>query len=325
MSIQPIALVTGGTGFIGRSLVDALIARGYLVRVIGRRPVVRWRGNPNVEHVRADISEPGILEAAVENAEHIFHLAAATSGTAEYYRRVSVESTQRLLNFIAVRGGRVVLVSSASVYDGGSMRAGTVMDEDFPLEQNPLSRGLYARAKTESELCAHKFLEHPTVRLTIVRPGLVYGPRTRNVLNGAAFSLRGKVLITTGTPAKRLPLIYIDDLVEGLILIAASEVAIGRVYNMAHPQMPTTEQFLQTYRELSGDRRRTVDVPLPKLLPVFSVLDWLSSSLRRKSNYSYTVARLVSGAVLSSNRISCDLGFEPRVGFREGLEKVCGR
>jgi nucleoside-diphosphate-sugar epimerase len=325
MSIRPIALVTGGTGFIGRSLVDALLARGYFVRVIGRRPVVRWRSNPDLEHVRADISEPGVLEAAIENAAEIFHLAAATSGTAEYYHRVSVESTERLLELVAVRGGRVVLVSSASVYDGGSMSDGSVIDEEFPLERNPFARGLYARAKTEAELRAHDFLNHPMVKLTIVRPGLVYGPRTRNVLNGAALSLRGKLLITTGTPAKLLPLIYIDDLVAGLILIAGSAAAIGRVYNIAHPQMPTTRQFLETYRELSGDRRLAIDVPLPRLLPVFSIADRLSNSLLRKSNYRFTAARLVSSAVFSSDKIRREIGFEPRVGFREGLEKVCGR
>jgi nucleoside-diphosphate-sugar epimerase len=78
MSGRPIALVTGGTGFIGRALVDALVENGYLVRVIGRRPVVRWRGNPAVEHVRADIADPGVIEAALENSAEVYHLAAAT-------------------------------------------------------------------------------------------------------------------------------------------------------------------------------------------------------------------------------------------------------
>lgn len=323
MSNGKLALVTGGTGFIGRAMVDGLLARGYRVRVLARRPVVRWRVTPAVEHIRADISEPGVVEAAVIDVDEIYHLAAATSGTPDYYQRVTVEGSERLLTVVAANGGgRVIFVSSASVYDAGSMTKGGMIDEDFPLEQNPTARGLYARTKTESELRAHLFLNHPTVKLTIVRPGLVYGPRSKNVLNGAALSLRNRLLITTGTPEKPLPLIYIDDLVDILIRIASSETAIGRIYNIAHPGMPTTEQFLKTYRELSGERRPTIDIPLPQLLPIFSVLDKLFSSLGRKSNYSYTAARLASSPIFSAEKIRRELGFEPQVGFREGLEKI---
>jgi nucleoside-diphosphate-sugar epimerase len=324
MSNGKLALVTGGSGFIGRSLVDGLLARGYRVRVIARRPVVRWRVTPAIEHIRADISERGILEAAVKDVDETYHLAAATSGTPDYYQSVTVEGSERLLMVLAANGGgRVVFVSSASVYDAGSMTSGAVIDEDFPLERNPAARGLYARTKTEAELRAHPFLNHPTVKLTIVRPGLVYGPRSKNVLNGAALSLRNRLLITTGTPEKLLPLIYIDDLVDILIRIASSDAAIGRIYNIAHPEMPTTEQFLKTYRELSGDRRPVVDIPLPKLLPIFSLLDKLSGALGRKSSYAYTAARLASSPGFSAEKMRRELECEPAVGYREGLAKVC--
>jgi len=323
MNARSTALVTGGTGFVGRSLVEGLLARGYTVRAIGRRPVLRWRTCPGIEHIRADISEPGVLEQAIENLDLVFHLAAATSGTPEFYQRVTVGSTERILALAAPRESRVVIVSSASVYDSGSMANGGIVDEDFSLERKPLARGLYARAKTESELHAHQYLNHPKVKLTIVRPGLVYGPRTRNVLNGVTLMVRSKLLITTGTPAKLLPLIYIDDLVECLIQIAVNEAAIGRIYNIAHPEMPTTLQFLETYRALSGDRRLMVNIPLRKLIPIIAVLDRLSALLGRKSYYAYSMSRLVGSSIFSSDKIRRELRFEPRVSFHEGLAKVC--
>jgi len=324
MNSRPIALVTGGTGFIGRSLVEALLAKDYFVRVVGRRSVVKWRVEPNVEHIRADISETGVLDAALENTKEVYHLAAATSGAPEYYQRVTVESSERLLKVLEARGGgRVVFVSSASVYDAAATTDGALINEDFPIERNPDSRGLYARTKTEAELRAQAFLTHPTVKLTIVRPGLVYGPRSENILNGAALTVRGKLLITTGTPQKLLPLIYVDDLTEILIRIASSDAAIGRIYNIAHPEMPTTRQFLKTYREVSGDRRPTVNIPLPRLLPMFSMIDKLSNALGRKSNYSSVAARLASRPIFSVDKVRRELGFEPQVGFREGIKKVC--
>ncbi len=324
MSDGKLALVTGGTGFIGRSLVGGLLARGYRVRVIARRPVVRWRLVPEIEHIRADISEPGVIESAVKGVDAVYHLAAATSGTPDYYQSVTVEASQRLLTVVAANGGgRVIFVSSASVYDAGSMTRGGTIDEDFPLERNPAARGLYARAKTESELRVYSFLTHPTVKLTIVRPGLVYGPRSKNVLNGAALSLRNRLLITTGTPEKLLPLIYIDDLVDILIRIASSEKAVGGIYNIVHPEMPTIVQFLKTYRELSGDRRPVVDIPLRRFLPIFLLLDKLFVALGRKSNYAYTAARLASSSSLSAEKMRREIECEPTVGYREGLAKVC--
>ncbi len=166
MSIRPIALVTGGTGFIGRSLVEQRSSRA--VTSCGSLDAAQWSDGEAtpISNTCARIF-PGtrrVLEAGrSKNAAEIFHLAAATSGTAEYYHRVSVESTERLLELVAVRGGRVVLVSfPASVYDGGSMSDGSVINEEFPLEQEiALSRAdSYARAKDRrSELRAHDFLE----------------------------------------------------------------------------------------------------------------------------------------------------------------------
>jgi nucleoside-diphosphate-sugar epimerase len=278
-----------------------------------------------VEHIRADISEAGVLEGATKNVDEIYHLAAATSGTADYYQRVTVGASERLFNAVSGNGGaRVVFVSSAGVYDGGCLTSGTVIDEDSRLERVPAARGLYARTKLESELYAHQYLNHSTIKLTIVRPGLVYGPRSRNVLNGAALSVRGKLLITTGTPEKLLPLIYVGDLADILISIASSDAAIGRIYNVAHPRMPTTEQFVETYREISGDHRPTINIPISRLLPIFRLLDKLSDSIGRKSNYSYAGARLASCPIFSANKIRRELGLEPKIGFREGLNKTCG-
>jgi 2-alkyl-3-oxoalkanoate reductase len=324
MNGRRIALVTGGTGFIGRSLVDALLAKGNLVRVIARRPVVRWRVEPNIDHIRADLSEPGVLEAALTGVDEVYHLAAATSGSPEYYQRVTVEGSERLLATLAARGGgRVVMVSSASVYDAAAMIDGAVVDEGFLLERNPQLRGLYARTKAEAELKAQAYLTHPTVKLSIVRPGLVYGPRSKNILNGAALSVRNQLLITTGTPRKPLPLIYIDDLVEMLLGIAANDAAVGQTYNLAHPSMPTTAEFIESWRRISGDRRPIAKVPLPALLPLFRLLDQLARKLGRSANYSYTATRLASSPILSVEKMSRELSCRPRIGFEEGLERAC--
>src|SRR5215471_19296451 len=137
-------LVTGGTGFLGRPLVEYLWQQGQRVRVLGRRPVVHWRHNPHVEHIRADIAEPGVIESALEGITHIYHLAAATQGEWATYQAVTVDATAWLLErLVAQGGGRMVFVSSLVNYDGHTMQDGSVVDESFPCEQNPQGRASY--------------------------------------------------------------------------------------------------------------------------------------------------------------------------------------
>jgi nucleoside-diphosphate-sugar epimerase len=137
-----LSLVTGGTGFIGRYLVEALFAQGDRVRVLGRRAVVQWRSNPHIDHVRADIAEAGVLERVLEGVDRVFHLAAATGGSADDYWKVTVRASERLLEALArTSGRRLIFVSSLSVYDGGKMVDGTVVDEKCPIESYPQLRG----------------------------------------------------------------------------------------------------------------------------------------------------------------------------------------
>jgi len=320
------ALVTGGTGFIGRRLVDRLLASHGKVRVLGRRPVVRWRSDPRVEHIRADISEPGVVQASLEGISTVYHLAAATDGDADYYNRVTVRASECLLaSMAAMGGGRVIFVSSLSVYDSLAMRDGCVVDETFQLERKPGERGLYARAKIEAEDVARSYLSHSQVRVTIARPGLVYGPGTKNVLNGAAIVVRGRLLITTGNPKKRLPLIFVDDLAEALIALAAKPEAAGNIYNVIGPDMPTVSDFMRSYREHSGDARPVIDVPVRRLIPMLRGADGAASMIGRRLNLAKVASRLASGATFSGERLGRDLQIELQVGWREGLRRIYSR
>lgn len=317
-------LVTGGTGFLGRPLVEHLLRQGEKVRVIGRRPVVRWRRHPCVEHVRADITEPGIIEDSLAGVNRVYHLAAATQGDWNTFRTATIDASIRLLErFAAQGGGRLVFVSSLGNYDGGAMQDGGIVDEDFPLEHNSHGRGYYARAKVEADHIAQSYLSHPSVRLTIVRPGVVYGPRMKNPLTGVAFSIMGKMWAVPGTGDKPVPFVYIDDVVQGLVHIMESEQTVGRIYNLIHPRMPTQNQYLDLYREFSGDRRLVVRVPLQHLVPMFGFVDSITRRLSgRDPQLAYKACRLVRRVYYSCDRLKQEVGFEAQVDFEEGMHRM---
>ena len=322
MTVTATSLVTGGTGFIGRQLVEALVQRGEFVRVLGRRPVVRWRGNEAIEHVRADIAEPGVIERAVEGVERVFHLAAATSGDSAAYERVTVEGSERLLQAVRSRGRvRIVFVSSLSVYDGAQMQDGLVIDENFPLERCPQKRSPYARSKTRADIAAQIFLNDGGVRLTIVRPGLVYG--ARNPLNGLAIPFNDRIWVTLGIRCKELPLIYIRDLVSALLDIEGSRDGVGQIYNLVGPDCPKGYEYIKCYRELSGDRRPVVDVPVRHLLPFAAAADAILNMLGATSAIYMGTKRISRDVRYSGDKVRRHLGVHPRTGYRDGLRETC--
>jgi 2-alkyl-3-oxoalkanoate reductase len=316
-------LVTGGTGFIGRTLVERLAAQAN-VRVVGRRPMVRWRLHPRVEHLRADISDQGVIERAVQGVNTVYHLAAATTGGWEAFQAVTIEASRRLLQILAAASSaRVIFVSSLGNYDGGAMSPGVTIDEDFPLERASAGRGYYALAKTQAELAAHPFLLHHAIRLTIVRPGIVYGPGMKNPLTGVAFSLKGRAWIMLGNGNKPLPLAYIDDVADTLMKVAADQRTVGRIYNLVHSEQPIQNDYLRLYRQLSGDRRTLMRLPVQSLNPAFRMADFFNRKIRgRDSQYAYAVRRMTCEVRFSGERLLRETGIALQIAYREGLQRI---
>jgi len=323
MKNTPTFLITGGTGFIGRKLVEALVKRNEYVRVLGRRPVVRWRGNDAIEHVRADITEPNVIEAAVDGVRCVFHLLAATSGDRNNYHRVTVEGSQRLLSAVRARGGgRVIFVSSLSVYDSRAMFNGVLVDENFPLDTNGAARGPYAYSKTKADLAAQQYLDDPLVKLTIVRPGVVYGERMKNPLNGAAISLRNRFWVSLGSRRRVLPLIFLRDLVNALLLVADDDASIGQIYNLIGAECPSGDEYISCYKKVSRDRRPHLNFPLRTFLPVFWTFDKLLYMAGRPSAFVSMANRLSQRVRYSAEKAQRELGVHAATKYDEGLREI---
>jgi predicted dehydrogenase len=167
--VTPQYAVTGGTGFLGRYVVQALTARGATVRVFARRLPAVWDRQPEVEYRAADLAY-GLDAKELHGVDTIIHCAAETAGSWDEHQRNCLDATEHLLRAASEAGvRRIVHVSSLSVM--AMPVAGRAITEASPLHTNGRDVGPYAWGKLESE---RRLVEQATrygIEVRIVRPG----------------------------------------------------------------------------------------------------------------------------------------------------------
>jgi len=261
------ALVTGGTGFIGSHLVEALLSKGLSVRCLVRDPgKPGWLDGLDVELVKGDCTEPDTLRGIAAGIDYIFHAAGITKAAkGETYYAVNGEGTRHLAE-AAVRDAeglrKFVYISSQAA--AGPSREGAPRREEDPPE--PVSD--YGRSK----LLGEEYLIRLKDRLDIVfvRPTSVYGPRDRDVYTFFKMVSRG---IRTAFRERRLvSLCYVGDLVDGILLSAFGDTTSGEAFFIAWPEPYDWDEMGGTLAEVLGVKARRVVIPLP----VLSVVAFLS-------------------------------------------------
>jgi nucleoside-diphosphate-sugar epimerase len=248
-------LVTGATGFIGGRLVEVLAGSGTvrvraLVRDLSRLArLARF----DVEVARGDVTDRAAVDAAVAGCDVVVHCAYGSDGGARRQERVNVDGTRNVIVAAAAAGAaRIVHVSTVSVY--GVVGEG-VLDESLP--RRPLA-DVYSRTKAEGERVAQA-LAVRGAPVTIVQPTVVYGPwATAWTVNVLAQLTSHRVMLVDGGRGICNPL-YVDDLVDGLLLAATGPRAVGETFLLSGPESVTWRQFYGRFEGMLGFSS-TVDV-----------------------------------------------------------------
>jgi len=250
------AFVTGGTGFVGTHLVQALRARGDTVTCLVRSPE-RTR-NPDWEGVRTiagDLDSPEALRQGCAEADVVYHVAGRISArNRREYLAVNRDGTARVLAAASAQPPRrFVHVSSLAV--GGPTIPGRPIDET----RAPAPVTDYGRSK----LAAEELVRGAPFPWTIVRPPVVYGERDRETLKIFRLARLGwGPVIGDGT--QELSVVYAGDLAAALIAAATTASAAGRVYYATHPDVTTSAALVRAVGVAVGRQPRLV--PLPGML-----------------------------------------------------------
>jgi nucleoside-diphosphate-sugar epimerase len=310
------AVVTGGAGFIGSHLVEALVARGDEVVCIERAGAsTGWvRGQP-IDFSPIGIESVDALRRAFDGAGVVYHLAALTEArTAEALYSVNTEGTHRVLQAAAGLGGnapRVILLSSLAAL--GPCR------DDKPLSPDsvpcPLSH--YGQSKLLAEAMVHAFADR--VPTTVLRFPSVYGPRERGVLKFFQMVHRG-FAVSIGRWDRELSMLYVADAVQALLGAAASPRAVGRTYCVAHPEPITWARFADAAGRAVGRMPVRLSVPVPVARGVAFAAEGMSRLRREAAILNRERVRELTQArwVCDPSRAVAELGFRPQFAVERG-------
>lgn len=296
------ALVTGGAGFIGSHLVEALLAEGADVRVLDDLSTGKRENLPDVPLVEGDLRDDRAVREAVRDRTVIFHLAARTSVPRSVKEPLSctdinVNGTVRLLEEAVRAGvGRVVFTGSSSVY-------GDHPELPRREDQPPRPTSPYAASKIAGETFCRAFHRSLKMETTIVRLFNVYGPRQDPDSPYAAVIplfltrlKRGEDLPVYGDGLQTRDFTFVEDVVRGFIAAARRGRPDGRIYNLCASAPVTLKELAERIAETT-QRRPVIRFEPPR-----------SGDLRDSFG--------------DNRRAREELGFQPSVSLEEGLRRT---
>lgn len=254
-------LVTGATGFIGSVLVSYLKEQACNVRIFLRPESDREKAaRLGVDVVTGRYDNPADLRHALQGVDMVIHLAGVTKSLDEkgFYEGNVMPVEEMLKTVVETCPGlrRFVLVSSLAAAGPARSASPGVKEHDMPL---PVSA--YGRSKLEAEQVALRWKDR--VALTIVRPPAVYGPGDKDVLQFFS-ALKKRVMLAAGDGrSQRFSLIYVDDLVKGIVLAATAPDACGETYFLTSSRGYSWAEVARVAQKALGIGWH-VTLPLPK-------------------------------------------------------------
>ena len=310
-------LVTGGAGYIGSHLVDALIKRGDEVLVVdnlstGRFANIRHlQGHPAFRFINDSILNESLLERFVPSIDLIFHLAAAVGvrhilGDPLAAINTNVRGTEAVLD-LAFRYWKRTLIASTSEIYGKASHVPFREDDDRVLGSTAVPRWSYSMSKAIDEHFAFAYAAKG-LPVSIVRYFNSYGPRLDEggygsvVANLARQALRGEPITVHGDGKQTRCFTYISDTIAGTLLAGEAVGAVGQAFNIGNPKETSILALARTIKRLTRSK---------------SPIEFIPYEAYYGAGFEDTRRRVP--AVDKAKRL---LGFTPHIDLEAGLKKT---
>jgi nucleoside-diphosphate-sugar epimerase len=311
-------LVTGGTGFTGSYLVRRLVANGHAVRALVRSPEkAKALIDLGVEVVPGDVTNPASLREAMVGIELVYHIAGAFRQEKISDKKMWEINCQGVKNMLdaAIAAGtvrRFVHCSTIGVH-------GDIKDPPAT-EETPYAPGdVYQESKTGGEKIAVEYMQQGKLPITIFRPGGIYGPGDMRFLK-LFRSIKNKRFVMIGSGEVFYSLIYIDDLVDGIILCGTHPKAVNNIYILTGEPSLTLNEFTSKIAEVVGTSVPIWHIPIK---PVYIISYFCEKTFKflglEPPLYRRRVDFFRKDRSFSLSKARSELNFEPKVDVIDGL------
>jgi nucleoside-diphosphate-sugar epimerase len=312
-------LITGGTGLVGHHLVTALQQRGDTIRaLVLPNEDVSWLEERGVVVYRGDVRDPDSLVAPTQGVDTVFHMAAMQGvwlPIKEYYA-VNVTGTENICRACLKAGVRkVVHVSSWTIY--GMSRGRTLTEQDPPAPWNDP----YWITKAQGDQLVQRMVTEDHLPAAIIRPGTIFGVGDRLNFGRIADKLQKEKGLLIGSGGNALPLVYVTDVVQGLLLCADLPQAQGEAYNITNDQQLTQGEFLHAIAQEIGAPSPRLHIPYAAAYSLAFIAERMTGLMRLKHPVvtRHGVTLFGTDNRHSIEKAHTELGFVPQVGIREGV------
>ena len=305
-------LVTGASGFVGHAVCAELLRRGFPVRAALRKLQMPF---PDCEQVIVPtLDELTDWSSALRGVDTVIHLAARVHVMHEEgidpiaeFRKVNTAGSLHLARAAADAGvRRLVYVSSIGV-NGNATR----LDQAYSEKDMPHPHNAYALSKWEAEQALQKISGETGLEVVIVRPPLVYGPNAPGNFAEMMRALKVGVLLPLASVRNLRSLVYLENLVDALLLCATHPEAAGQTYLVSDGEDVSTPDLLRMLGAGLGRSARVFPFP-SRLLTAIAVL------LGRRG----LAERLLGSLRIDSARIRRELDWQPPFTAQQGLQRT---
>jgi len=327
-------VVLGGTGFIGRRVVDGLLARGIPVTAVARRLqglppfLLEAAREGRLRLLRGSLEDLPSLAAAFRGARTVLHLATGGGDTWEKVERSMIRGSVGAAEAALAEGvGRFVYVSSIAALYGGPDCGTEILEDSLDTDPRPEARDVYSRGKAVTERALGTLHRERGLPLVIARPGVVLGEGTPFQHSGLGLWVRDNHCVGWGLGDHPLPLVTADDVADALVRIAIYEGddLHGRALNLCGRPPLSAREVVEQLRHATGRDLHFHPRPL-WLSQVLEIGKWIVKKAGRQPGATFPAYRDLKARALvpafSSRTAREVLGWTPVEDRERLLERI---
>jgi nucleoside-diphosphate-sugar epimerase len=318
------AFVTGGTGFLGRRLVEMLGEQGWTVRALHRSPKDAERLRAlGAEPIQGDLDAAPALRRGMAGVDVVFHSAALFTMWAPHadFEHANVDGTRNLLAAAKTEQIKRFVQIGASGVVMGDPKPMNAVTEDAPLAYPSWAPYLSSKARAqELVLRANK---PDGMRTTVVLPSLIWGPHMP-MLEGVVAAFKSGLFAWPGGGKQVMSSSYVDNVCQCAIL-AAERAPGGRAYFVTDGEDHTLREIIGQLVATQGVEPKARAVPVGLAWFLATVMEWVWRTLKLRSAPALTRQQVrMTGFpfTLSDQRARTELGYTPVVSWPEGIDAM---